>query len=116
MPAYLITRKNVEPLDTVVFSAGPNENEEAIALFTDPNAAETYVQEAGWENEYTVATVDSIPFLRWLLHAYDDGVRHLVVDPDYQSQELGICLNTLDIEAHLSHAGEHVVDVARPDF
>lgn len=116
MVAYLIARENVDPLDTVVFAAGPNGKEEAVALFTDPNTAKSYIEAAGWEDEYTVATVEPIPFLRWLLHAYDDGVHHLVVDPDFADQEAQVRLNTLDLEAHLAHAGEHIVEVARPDF
>lgn len=116
MTAYLICHSNVESLDTVVFSAGPSGREEAVALFTDPKSAEQYIAEAGWSGEYTVATVDPIPLLRWLLKAYDDGVQHIVVDPKYSQQQAGERLNTLSIEGHLEHAGKHVVDVARPDF
>lgn len=116
MVAYLITRRNVEPLDTVVFSAGPNGKEEAFALFTAPATAESYIKAAGWEDDYTVAAIEPIPFLRLLLHAHDDGVQHIVVDPDYADQQSGLRLNTLNLTAHLEHAGKHVVDVARPDF
>jgi hypothetical protein len=116
MSAYLISRANVEALDTVIFSAGPNDNEEAVAMFTDPNLAEKYLKEAGWEGTYTVATVEPIPFLRWVLKLHDEGVRHLVIDPEYSQQTEGLRLNTLSIEGHLEHAGKHIVAVARPDF
>lgn len=116
MSAYLITRVNVTPLDTVVFSAGPKDNEEAVAVFTDPRNAEQYIEQAGWIDQYTVATLDPIPFLRWLLQAHDDGVRHIAIDPAYAEQMAGTRLNTLSIEGHLEHAGKHIIDVARPDF
>ena len=116
MPAYLISRANVKILDTIIFSAGPNEKEEAVAVFTDPRGAETYIQEAGWAAEYTVATVEPIPFIRWLLQVHDEGVQHLVVDPKYSDQKAGNRLNTLDVKGQLEHAGKHIVDVARPDF
>ena len=116
MAAYLVTSKSVELLDTVVFSAGPGEKEEAVALFTDPGSAEQYIEEAGWSEEYTVATVEPIPLLRWLVQAYDEGVKHVGVDPNYAEQQAGQRLNTLSIEGHLHHAGKHIVDVARPNF
>lgn len=116
MPAYLISRANVEALDTIIFSAGPNDKEEAVAVFTDPRTAEEYMNEAGWAAEYTVATVEPIPFLRWLLKLHDEGVQHLVIDPNYSEQKEGKRLNTLNVKGHLEHAGKHIVDVARPDF
>lgn len=114
--AYLISRKDAESLDTIVFSAGPEDAEEAVAVFTDPTSAEKYLEDAGWEREYVVAAVEPIQFLRWLLFAYDDGIDHLVVDPIYAEQQAGQQLNTLSIEGHLEHAGSHIVNVARPDF
>lgn len=116
MAAYLISRANVKALDTIIFSAGPNEKEEAVAVFTDPRSAEEYMKEAGWAGEYTVATVEPIPFLRWVLQVHDEGVQHLVIDPKFSDQKDGNRLNTLNVEAHLEHAGKHIVDVARPDF
>ena len=116
MSAYLISRANVEALDTIIFSAGPNDKEEAVAVFTDPRSAEAYMKEAGWEGEYAVAIVESIPFLRWLMKVYDEGVQHIAVDPNYSEQRSGSRLNTLSVEAQLEHAGKHIVDVARPDF
>lgn len=116
MPAYVITRSNVEALDTIVFSAGPNENEEAVAVFTGPRLAEEYLKLAGWQAEYTVATVEPIPFIRWLLALHDDGVQHLVIDPDHADQQAGNGLSTLSIAGQLEHAGKHIVAVARPDF
>lgn len=116
MACYLISRAAVPSLETIVFTAGPREREEAIAVFTDPSGAEAYIEQAGWGEEYTVATLEPIPFLRWLLQAHDDGIEHIAVDPDYKSQQRGERQNTLNMEAHLEHAGRHILQVARPDF
>ncbi len=116
MACYLISRASVPSLETIVFTAGPKEREEAIAVFTDPSRAAAYIEQAGWGEEYTVATLEPIPFLRWLLQAHDGGIQHIAVDPDYKSQQRGERQNTLSIEGHLEHAGRHILQVARPDF
>ena len=116
MAAYLISRTTSEVLDTTVFSAGPKDNEEAVLVFTSAKDAQQYIDDAGWQDDHTVATVESIPFLKWLMKAYDEGVQHLAVDPKYVDQASGTRLNTLDIEGQLEHAGNHIVDVASPDF
>jgi hypothetical protein len=116
MAAYLISRAGEPTLDTVVFAAGPHDNEEAVAVFTDPTTARAYIESAGWDADYTVATLDAIPFLKWLLHAHQQGVRHLAVNPDYERQQRGERQTTLSIEAHLAHAGDHILQVADPDF
>ncbi|RMF41276.1 MAG: hypothetical protein D6753_09865 [Planctomycetota bacterium] len=115
MAAYLICRNGVDDLETIVFSAGPNENEEAVAVFSDPAKAEAYLQAAGLDGEYTVATVDPIPFLRWVITAHDNGVQHLVVDPDYEQQKAGQKLTSLSIEAQLEHAGDRLIQGAEAD-
>jgi hypothetical protein len=116
MACYLISRASIPSLETIVFTAGPKEKEEAIAVFTDPSAAESYVERAGWGEEYAVATLESIPFLKWLLQAHENGIQYIAVDPDFESQHRGERQNTLNIEAHLEHAGSHILQVARPDF
>ena len=116
MSAYLICRAKVKTLDTVIFFTDPYEKEEAVAVFTDSKKAEAYLSDAAWVGEYTVATVDAIPFLKWLLQLHDEGVQYLVIDPKYADQQAGIRMNTLSIKGHLEHAGNHIVDVARPDY
>jgi hypothetical protein len=116
MDCYLISRTADAALDTIVFTAGPTDKEEAVAVFTDVSAAQSYIDKAGWSEQYSVASVEPIPFLRWLLKAYDEGVHYLVVDPDYDTQQRGESQNTLSIEAHLEHASSHILQVARPDF
>ena len=116
MTAYILTRTQSEELDTVIFAAGPNDRDEAVAVFTDLANAEQYLVEANWSPEYTVATLESIPFLRWMLQLHDNGVSYLAIDPTFADQQSGVRIDTLSIEGHLEHAGKHIVDVARPDF
>lgn len=116
MSAYLICRAKAEDLETIIFSVGPHKQQEAVAVFTDLNAAESYIHEAGWAGKYTVATLEPIPFLRWLLRVYEESVRHLVINPNYADHQAGVRLSTLDLERHLEHAGSQVLEVASPDF
>ncbi len=113
MATYLITRKDTEALETIIFAA---EGGEAVAVFTDPAPANKYIAAAGWEDEFVVATLQPIDFLEWLIRCYRKGVRYVVADPDRERQEAGQRLDTLDIEAQLKHAGQHIHFVANPDF
>ena len=116
MPAYLITKSSSDALETIVFEAGEGGKDEAIAVFTDAQPAEIYIKEAGWDSEFTVAKLETIPFLHWLLKVHHDGVEHLVINPSRAEQEDGSRLNTLNVAAHLEHAASHILQVARPDF
>jgi hypothetical protein len=114
--AYLISRKDVDDLETIVFAVGREDNEEAIAVFTDERTAEKYIHDAGLDDEFTVAMVEPIPMLQWIVQAYEDGVQHLVLNPDFADQQAGRAVDTLSVEAHLEHAAEHILQFARPDF
>jgi hypothetical protein len=116
MAAYLICRKERQDLETMVFSAGPNSSEEAVLLFTNPDAAQQFIDEAGWSAEWTVATVDAIPLLHWFLKAHEDGIQHVAVDPLWNDHAAGKRLSTLSIEGQLEHAAAHIMKVANPDF
>jgi len=114
MAAYLITKNDSEVLDMPVYAA--DESEEITMVFTSPESAQRYIDDAEWSDEYTVATLDSIPFLEWLLHCHRSGVDLIATDPKRSDQEAGQKINSLSIEAHLQHAGDHIVSVANPDF
>jgi len=116
MPVYILAQADCDDLATAIFSAGPDSREEAVAVFTDSSTAEKYLEDAGWTSEYTIATVDAIPFMKFVLELHAQGVQHMAIDPHFADQQAGIRLDTLDIEAHLEHAGRHIMEVARPDF
>ena len=113
MATYLITKKDTEQLETIVFES---EGGEAVAVFTDPKNAQAYIDDANWSDEFTVATLDSIAFMEWLIKCYRDGVRFMATNPTRAAQEAGSKVDSLDIEAHLKHAGEHIHLIANPDF
>ena len=114
MAAYLITKKDSEVLDIPVYAA--DETEEIVMAFTSLKSAQRYIDDAKWSEEYTIATLDSIAFLEWLLHCHRSGVDLIATDPKRSEQEAGQKLNSLSIEAHLKHAGDHIVLTANPDF
>ena len=114
MSAFLITKKDSEPLDTPVYAA--DEKEEIVMVFTSQQAAQRYIDDADWTDEYTVATLEPIPFLEWLLLCYKNGIKFIATDPNRSEQESGQKVNSLNIEDHLVHAGQHIVTVANPDF
>ena len=114
MSAYLITKKDSEVLDLPVYAAG--ESEEIVMVFTSSDCAQRYIDDADWSDEYTVATLDSIAFLEWLLHCHRSGVDLIATDPKRSEHDAGEKLSSLSIEAHLKHAGDHIVLTANPDF
>lgn len=116
MACYLISRASESTLETVVFAMDPSGSDEAVAVFSDPATARLYIEKSGMSDEYTVATLEPIPFLRWLLHVHEDGIEYLLCDPDFEAQKRGQPQNTLDVRAHLEHAGNHIMQVVHPDF
>ncbi len=114
MSAYLIAHKNTDDLDTIVFDG--EAGQEIVAVFSDPKKAEKYINDAGWNDTYTVATLDAIAFMEWLIKCHRSGIEIMMTDPDRDEQESGRRLNTMNIEAHLNAAGEHIVLIANPDF
>lgn len=114
MSAYLITMKNSTVLDTPVFVA--DQNDEIVMVFTDPKNAQQYINDAGWTEDHTVATLDSIAFMEWLIHCHRSGVDLMATDPKRADHDAGRKINSLSIKAHLEHAGEHIVLTANPEF
>lgn len=79
---YVIAREGSEELDSPVFHAGDAGNEEAVAVFTTRQAAQRYIDRAGWGETNKVGVLVPPDFLRWLLVASGQGVEWLVVNPD----------------------------------
>ncbi len=113
MATYLIAQKETKQLETVIFSG---DGGEAVAVFTDPKNAQQYIDDAGWAGKYTVATLEPIEFMQWLIQCNRDGVKYMATDPTRAQQESGLKVNSLNIEAQLEHAGRHINLVANPDF
>ncbi len=113
MATYLLANKGTKLLETTVFSS---EAGDAVAVFTDPKHAEKYIEDAGWQDEMVVATLDAVHFMEWLITCHKNGVKLMATDPRRSEQESGLRISTLDIEAQLEHAGQHIFQVAQRDF
>lgn len=114
MSAFLITRKESEPIDTPVYAA--DETDEIVMVFTTQQSAQRYIDDAQWGDQYTIAQLEPIPFLQWLLLCHRNGIASIATDPIRSEQQNGQRINSLNIEAHLNHAGQHIVSVANSEF
>ena len=113
MSFYVITKKDESELDSAVFSS---DDGETIAVFTDPTNAQQYIDDAGWGDKQTVAHLEPVAFLEWLLACHHGGVKSMMTDPNRGEQERDEKVCTMDIEAQLKHAGQHLLLVANCDF
>ena len=110
---YLLANKDTELLETTVFSS---ESGDAVAVFTSRKHADDYIKDAGWGDEMVVAELKPIPFMEWLIHCHNDGVKLMAANPRRDEQESNLRISTLNVEAQLEHAGNHIFRVANPDF
>ncbi|HYW80648.1 MAG TPA: hypothetical protein VE890_13785 [Thermoguttaceae bacterium] len=101
MPVYVIAKAGREFLDTPVFHAGPSGSEEAIAVFTDRDSADQYINEAGW-SDHEVGELTSLQLLQWMVKAHGDGTRLLAVNPDRTGQLAGKRQVVVTIEEQLT--------------
>jgi hypothetical protein len=89
MHAFVIAKKNTEFLDTPVFHAGDEGKQEAIVVFTSPEKAAKYIEEAGWTDDHEVGELRAIQLLRWIVNASDQGTEFVVVNPDRSEHMAG---------------------------
>jgi len=101
MSVYVIAKKDCEFLDTPVFHAGPSGNEEAIAVFSNRESAQQYIDEAGW-SDHEVGELAPLQLLRWLVKAHEDGTAFLAVNPNRPGQLASKPQDVITIEAKLS--------------
>jgi hypothetical protein len=108
MPTYLITKKATDVLDTPVFSAGPDGDQEAVAIFTRLENAEKYLAAAGWK-DHQVAEVADRDFLRWVVKVYEGATDYLTIDPIRESQLAGEEQSTIEIASELDDLAERLM-------
>jgi len=89
MDTYVITQKSSEFVDSPVFHAGQEGDQEAIAVFTTRELAEQYLREADWQQQYEVGALRPVQLLRWFTVASENGTDMVMVDPDRKSQTAG---------------------------
>lgn len=88
MSVFVIAKKNTEFLDTPVFHAGQSGDQEAVAVFTTREAADQYIEDAGWSEDNEVGELEPIQLFRWLASANEQGTEMVVVNPD-REEHLG---------------------------
>lgn len=89
MAMYVLSKRGGEFLETPVYRAGENGQEEAVGVFTDRARAEQYLQDAGWQDSDEVAELSDLQVLRWMLQAHQEGAEYLVVNPNREAQMEG---------------------------
>lgn len=113
MSHCVIAKKNREFLDTPVFHAGPSGNEEAIAVFSNRESAQQYIDEAGW-SDHEVGELTPLQLLRWMVKAHEDGTAFLAVNPDRPGQLASKPQDVITIEAKLSEIANSLSAALQP--
>lgn len=106
MTVYVIARKNEDFLDSPVFHAGEDNQQEAIAVFTSEANARTYIDDAGWGDEFRVSELRPIQMLRWFAMAHEDGCDLAAIDPSHNPGTDGGLQQTVDLREPLAAFAE----------
>ena len=101
MSAYIIAKKNCEILDTPVFHVGPSGKEDAVAVFSNRESAQQYIDEADW-TDHEVRELTSLQLLRWMAKAREDGRALLAVNPDRPGEVASKLQDLITIEGKMS--------------
>jgi len=110
MPIHVIAKKDSDNvLDTVVFHAGEAGDQEAVAVFTNEESAQRYLNEADWEEPHEPVDLAPFALLQWLQRAYGQGVKYLAVDPKRQPQIEGEPQAAFSIESQLTRCADALV-------
>lgn len=112
MAAFVIAHEETEFLTSPVFHAGPEQQHEAIAIFTSRESAQQYIEMAGWSADYAVGELLPIQILKWFESAHDDGVNLIVLDPDRSWHLFGDPQEVI----HLDHPREAFVQLLHDEL
>jgi len=85
----VIAKKGSDFLDTPIFHAGETGEEETVALFTNRERAQQYLDRAGWGAAEEVGVLRPGDQQEWFETAREDGVRWVVIDPDHDRHLAG---------------------------
>jgi osmotically-inducible protein OsmY len=98
MNAFVIAKKGLEYLESPVLEAGDDNQQEAIAVFTQRELAAKYIDDAGWQDEYEVGELLPIQLVHWLAAAHEDGTDMVVVNPDRRQHLAGTKQLVIDLK------------------
>ena len=87
MVTYLLANNHTKELETTVFES---EGGDAVAVFTDHKNAQSYIGEAGWQDEMVVAELSAVQFMEWLILGHKNGVKLMATDPRRNEQDSGL--------------------------
>lgn len=86
---FVIAKKGMDFLDTPVFHAGESGGEEAVALFTDRQSAQQYLNRAAWGETDEIGELPPSDLLQWLVESAEDGIRYVTINPDREQHLAG---------------------------
>lgn len=109
---FVIAQKGADLLETPVFPVGMDGDDEAVAVFTDRQLAQHYLDEAEWSETDEVGQLSSLALLSWLREVNEAGIRYVMVNPNRIDHVAGlpqalVCLE--DLAGHLPDSGRRVV-------
>lgn len=102
---FVIAKKDTADLVTSVMHAGREGKEDAVIVFTQQAAAETYLNQAGWVETETTAELEPAAFLKWLIKATQDGPTLIAVNPDRVHQDDGMRQTVIPVDDFLNELG-----------
>lgn len=113
MNVYLIAKKNIEDVETIVFDI---EGADAVFLFTEESDGQQYLRDAGLEKEYTLAEIADSDFAEWMVKCKQNGVKNLGINPTFQQVHTDKSVEVMNIDEHLTHFAQHFLEVSDPAF
>lgn len=111
MLAYVLARTDEPDLETIIYETQMGD---ATFVFTNDADAESYLTQSGDADNYSVAELQPIEFVEWMLKCRKNGVESMVINPSFQEHSSGKLMNSVNIEAHLEHFGLHFLEIADP--
>ncbi len=97
--AFVIAKKGRDFLDTPVFHAGESGEEEAVALFTDRQRAQQYLERAAWGQTDEIGALSPSELLQWLVEANGEGIHYVTINPDRERHLAGDPQPALSLDA-----------------
>lgn len=86
---FVLGRQDAELLESPVFHAGAGNDEEAVPVFRQREAALLYLQSADWQNDYEPVSLAPQALKDWLGTAHADGVKFVALDLNRQEHLRG---------------------------
>jgi len=103
---YLLVKAEQGELETPAFPVGAQGD--AVAVFTSREQAVLYLQVARWD-QYRIEDLTPTQLARWLENTATQGIRCVLVDPNYREQARGVEPQALlDLQALRDFTGENV--------